>query len=91
MTMMTYVRLHASGTSQAVLHIGEQSTTALELKFENGNLVFTNGRSSISAGAISSASNSMAAGRTFDLNRSSITAWELILTLYTMFGKSPSM
>lgn len=69
MTMMTYVRLHASGTSQSVLHIGEQSTTALELKFENGNLVFTNGRSSVSAGSISSASNTMAAGRTFDLNR----------------------
>ena len=69
MTMMTYVRLHASGTSQSVLQIGQGSTTAFQLKFENGNLVFTNGHSSISAGSISSASNTMAAGRTFDLNR----------------------
>ncbi len=69
MTLMTYVKLHASGTSQSVLQLGQGSTTAFQLKFENGNLVFTNGRSSVSAGSISSASNTMAAGRTFDLNR----------------------
>ncbi len=86
MTIMTYVRLHATGTSQSILHIGEQSTTAFELKFENGNLVFTNGRSSVSAGSITSASNSMAGGRTFDLNR-----WYHIVGKITATGSSSGM
>ena len=86
MTMMTYVRLHSTATSQSVMHIGEGSATAFEVKFENGNLVFTNGRSSISAGSLTSSSNNMAGGRTFDLNR-----WYHIAAKITATGSSSGM
>jgi len=86
MTMMTYVRLHSTATSQSVMHIGEGSTTAFEVKFENGNLVFTNGHSSISAGSITSTSNNMAGGRTFHLNR-----WYHIAAKITATGASSGM
>jgi len=70
MTFMTYVKFHATGSNQNIMTIaGTESDPAFEIRLENGEIVFNNPLSSITAGALSTASNAMAAGRTFELNR----------------------
>ena len=69
MTVMTYVRFHATGSTQTFLGVAGNSENSLVLKMENGNMVFSNKYSSISAGAITSDANIMCGGRSFLLNR----------------------
>ena len=68
MTVMTYVKFHATGSNQTFLNVAGNEES-LVLKMENGNMVFSNKYSSISAGAITSDTNIMCGGRTFLLNR----------------------
>ena len=70
MTFMTYVRFHSTGSNQNILTVaGDETDPAYEIKMMNGNMVFSNFFSSITAGSITSADNPMAGGRTFELNR----------------------
>ena len=70
MTFMTYVKFHGTGSDQNIMTIaGTETDPAFEIRLENGEVVFNNPLSSITAGALSTASNAMAAGRTFELNR----------------------
>ena len=70
MTFMTYVKFHGTGSDQNIMTIaGTETDPAFEIRLENGEIVFNNPLSSITAGALSTATNAMAAGRTFELNR----------------------
>ena len=70
MTFMTYVKFHGTGSDQNIMTIaGTETDPAFEIRLENGEIVFNNPLSSITAGALTAASNGMAGGRTFELNR----------------------
>ena len=86
MTVMGYVRLHSSGSNQSLFHVGDTAGRSLQLRLENGELVFSNGLGSITAGVITSGDNSMAGGRTFKLNR-----WYHIAGKITATGSDSGM
>ena len=75
MTLMTYVRFHATGTNQAFMNIcGAED--GFKLAMSGGALSFTNTESSITAGALTTAggtvgrsTNNMAGQHTIQLNR----------------------
>ena len=70
MTFMTYVKFHGTGSDQNIMTIaGTETDPAFEIRLENGEIVFNNPLSSITAGALTAASNAMAGGRTYELNR----------------------
>lgn len=86
MTVMGYMRLHSSASNQSLFHLGDTSDRSLQLRLENGELVFSNGLASITAGAITAGDNPMAGGRKYKLNR-----WYHIAAKITATGSDSGM
>ena len=92
MTLMTYVRFHATGSNQAFMDVcGAED--GFKLSLSGGNLCFTNAQSSITAGALTTAAgtvgkstNNMAGAQNVLLNK-----WYHVAGVVTATGSDSGM